>query len=176
MSNWYFLQDNGTQNCDTDVLPGMELQYFFHDDGRQKRHADILLGVELRCASEVECASDCEPDVLSANFLKFHYVVIKFYSMLSHCSLSPSTSYRTKLIYVFQIICFISIFIQSVTGCQRSETVVIFGGSAPHTDYILRRFVRTCFLHLHAELVQASTNQLSSWRTRQQVPLKRPNI
>jgi hypothetical protein len=57
----------------------MELQYLFHDDGRQERHADILLGVEVRCASEVECASDCEPDVLSANFLKFHYAVIQFY-------------------------------------------------------------------------------------------------
>ena len=106
----------------------MELQYFFHDDGTKERHADILLGMELRYASEVECAPDCQPDVLPAHILKFHYAVIQFYRT-AVCPMLPGTA--QNLFTFFQIICFFSIFPHPVTACQRSVTMIIFRGFCP---------------------------------------------
>ena len=82
------------------VTINTEFQYFFHDDGRQEWHPNILLGMELRYASEVKCAPDCEPDVLPANILKFHYVVIQIYRNAVYLLLSVTAQ---KLFTFFKL-------------------------------------------------------------------------
>jgi len=122
----------------------MELQYFFHDDGRKERHAGILLGMELRYASEVECTLDCQPDVLPPNILKFHYAVIQFYRT-AVCPPLPGTAQN---LFTFFIL-FVS-FLYFISRLQGVKSLKLWsflgggGGSAPHTDYILCPFGRTC--------------------------------
>lgn len=113
----------------------MELQYFFHDDGAKERHDDILLGMELRYASEVERVPDCEPDVLPANILKFHYAVIQF-CRTAVCFLLPGIA--RNLFTFFKL--FVS-FLYFLIRLQRVKGLKLWSfseGSVPHADYILR--------------------------------------